>query len=125
MYKICAVKCFYMLADVAQRTNSKLSRSPYTKGNSNKSKSSSFKTFSVDYGDLPVSRLKSFNALVLGFHVFSLYIHLGVAKSSVVELEDMRLYRAHTLSSGVSDAFSYCNSVGSAEIFSLPSPLMN
>ena len=96
VYKICAVKCFYMLADVGQRTNSKLSRSPYTKGNSNKSKSYSFKKFSVDYGDLPVSRLKSFNALVLGFHVFSLYIHLGVAKSSVVELED-RMGRAPNL----------------------------
>lgn len=59
-------------------------------------KATVLKTFPVEYGDLPLSRLTSSSVLVLGFHVFSLSVPLGVARSSAAEVEGVRVCRAPT-----------------------------
>lgn len=77
------------------------------------SKNCSFKTATADYGEVLLSRLVSADAQVLGLHVFSFCIHLGVKESQLWSWT----CRAPTSNSGVLNSFSDYSYAESAEVF--------
>lgn len=77
------------------------------------SKNCSFKTAPADHGEVLFSRLISADAQVLGLHVFSFCIHLGVKESQLWSWT----CKAPTSNSCVLNSFSDCSYAESAEVF--------